>query len=163
MVAEPSVITVDENDIIHVSSGGRLVAWDLAPDPMNPGFDKFTAQACFPNDCVSFNAVGNGTAIVSSVAPSVANILGDFNADGTVDAADYPLWRKFLGAPDESMISNNGDGANGVDEGDYLLWKASFGEPGAGGSGSGQVPEPSSIGLLILGFIEFLRSVRSRR
>ncbi|MCO6042745.1 right-handed parallel beta-helix repeat-containing protein [Aeoliella sp. ICT_H6.2] len=52
---------------------------------------------------------------------------GDFNNDGTVNLADYVVWRNNLGAADESSINNHGDGMNGVDTADYQLWKDNFG------------------------------------
>jgi hypothetical protein len=52
---------------------------------------------------------------------------GDFNNDGRVDAADYVVWRNNVGALDEVLIGNNGDGVAGVGIGDYLLWKEYFG------------------------------------
>lgn len=146
MMAEPSVITVDENDIIHVSSGGRLVAWDLAPDPMNPGFDKFTAQACFPNDCVSFNAVGTGTAIVSAVAPAVVSLPGDFNGDGMVDAADFLAWRSSFGTASGATLADGDANVDGdVDGGDFLVWQQNFGPAPLSSAQSASVPESTTI------------------
>lgn len=64
---------------------------------------------------------------------SMPGLPGDFNADGTVDAADYVMWRKD----------------NGV--GSYADWAENFGAslPGSGGDGDGggSVPEPGA-GLL---------------
>ncbi len=136
MVAEPSVITVDENDIIHVASGGRLVAWDLAPDPMNPGFDKFTAQACFPNDCDSFNAVGIGTAIVS--AEFVAG-TGDFDFDGDVDGFDFLKWQR-------------GESPNPLSPSDLADWQTNYGMPPLVTAVS-LVPEPTSVLLALCGLL----------
>ncbi len=47
--------------------------------------------------------------------------LGDYNQNGTVDAADYVLWRKLVGTgalPNEGGVSNNL-----VDEADYQFWR----------------------------------------
>jgi hypothetical protein len=64
---------------------------------------------------------------------------GDFNADGSVDAADYVTWRKGLGA---AYLPN-----------DYDMWAANFGGTGFG-SGGGQsesaVPEPATSWLAFL-------------
>jgi glucose/arabinose dehydrogenase len=69
-----------------------------------------------------------------------ANLLpeGDYNEDGTVDAADYTLWRNTLGqsvlTPTISMnFIGHGREANGnrngvIDEADYEVWKEHFGE-----------------------------------
>jgi len=64
---------------------------------------------------------------------------GDFNQDGSVDAADYVLWRKTptsYGGPDG-----------------YNTWKQYFGTGGTGAGGSGAVPEPTSlIGIVLAAF-----------
>jgi hypothetical protein len=67
---------------------------------------------------------------------------GDFNGDGSVNAADYVVWRK-----------NDGSQA-GYDE-----WRANFGS--TSGSGNlGSVPEPSSFMLLAVGVVLGLRRYR---
>jgi hypothetical protein len=52
---------------------------------------------------------------------------GDYNNNGVVDAADYPVWRKTLA----QFVVNPGDGADGdesgqIDPGDYDFWRARF-------------------------------------
>ncbi len=74
---------------------------------------------------------------------------GDFNGDGTVNLADYTVWRDNLGAANEALINNAGDGQAGVDTADYDVWKTSFATSGAGASAS-QVPEPSGLVILLL-------------
>jgi hypothetical protein len=64
---------------------------------------------------------------------------GDFNADGQVDTADYVVWRKNGGTPEQ-----------------FDAWKANFGAVlGGSGSGSspGSVPEPATSGLLLAAWI----------
>jgi T5SS/PEP-CTERM-associated repeat protein len=66
----------------------------------------------------------------------VAGIPGDYNQNGTVDAADYVVWRKTDG------------GFPG-----YNLWRTNFGEPagsGSGASANATVPEPATLVMLIL-------------
>jgi hypothetical protein len=68
----------------------------------------------------------------------VAQLPGDFNRDGTVDAADYVMWRK--------TDSGNSQG--------YTDWQANFGEGTVAGGGSTSpsddgVPEPATPVLLI--------------
>lgn len=90
---------------------------------------------------------------------------GDYNDDGTVNLADYTIWRDNLGAADETSLMGNGDGLNGVDAGDYTLWKTSFG--GTGGAAAGAllgataVPEPSAV--LLLGAAACCCSLARRR
>ena len=67
-----------------------------------------------------------------------AGVPGDYNNNGTVDAADYVVWRNG-DSPDDSQAG-------------YDLWKANFGKPPGAGSGAalGAVPEPASIALLLV-------------
>jgi hypothetical protein len=71
----------------------------------------------------------------------------DFNGDGTVDAADYVVWRKGE-SPDDT-------------EAGYMQWKTHFGETGSG-AGGGVVPEPTACALLVLG-LSAVAGSRSRR
>lgn len=78
---------------------------------------------------------------------------GDYNNDGTVNAADYTVWRNNLGDATEQDINNAGDGLNGVDAADFTRWKQHYGDSSSG-SGSGAdanaaVPEPATWLLLI--------------
>ena len=67
---------------------------------------------------------------------------GDFNEDGTVDAADYVVWRTGLGTT--------------YTQADYDTWRANFGAtvgngtaaPGSAGGSSAAVPEPATWALL---------------
>jgi hypothetical protein len=85
-------------------------------------------------------------------------LAGDFNEDGTVDAADYVAWR-------------NNDAANGALPNDtglttqaerYSLWRAKFGNTSVGGGGqasSAAVPEPAAwlLALFAAAVLAFAR------
>jgi formylglycine-generating enzyme required for sulfatase activity len=74
--------------------------------------------------------------------------IGDFNHNGTVDAADYVVWRKT--------------GINGQQG--YNDWRSHFGQPAGSGSGAianATVPEPSTLLLAITAFATLL-TVRRR-
>ena len=86
-------------------------------------------------------------ALSLEVAPELP---GDFNADGSVDAADYSTWRDALGH--ETYLP--GDPTPGsVTVADYHVWRENFGRtPMAISSApapSTAVPEPSTIVLLL--------------
>jgi len=91
-----------------------------------------------------------------------APLEGDFNGSGTVDAADYVLWRKSIGTPTA-----------------YNLWKTNFGkssssglptvatgvvkyQPIAGSGGSAPVPEPATL-VLVIGAIAAIGFCRTKR
>ncbi|HEX2477502.1 MAG TPA: hypothetical protein VHK01_22285 [Lacipirellulaceae bacterium] len=77
-----------------------------------------------------------GVASLDSTEP----LPGDFNADGTVDAADYVVWRKNVGGQ--------------FDEADYLAWRTNFGRSnGTGANALAAVPEPSAFIALLVSVI----------
>jgi hypothetical protein len=87
-----------------------------------------------------------------NLAPPVTT--GDYNGDLTVNAADYTFWRDTLGQTGLPLGSGaDGDADGMIDDGDYDFWKLHFGEV-LGGAGSGViVPEPATLGLLLIGLI----------
>jgi hypothetical protein len=91
------------------------------------------------------------------VAP--AGIAGDFNNDGKVDAGDYVTWRK--NSSNGSLPNDNGLTTQAAR---FSLWRSSFGTPGSGSGslGGGAVPEPSTIGLAVIGMFSVLARRRRR-
>lgn len=86
---------------------------------------------------------------LAMLAPPVTP--GDYNEDGTVDAADYVVWRK-------------NPAAFGGDPDGYNTWRTNFGRTSSGGGalvGSAAIPEPAS--LLIAVFVVVGISSLSRR
>ena len=104
---------------------------------------------------------------VSVIRPGNITPTGDYNGNGTVDAADYTVWRDTFG----QSVATAGDGADGdlsgtIDAGDYAFWKSNFGTvipPGAGSLASaGAVPEPTCL-ILALSALAFVPRRRSER
>jgi prepilin-type N-terminal cleavage/methylation domain-containing protein/prepilin-type processing-associated H-X9-DG protein len=52
---------------------------------------------------------------------------GDYDGNGTVDAADYARWRAEFGQSVVAGSGADGDGNGVVDAADYILWRAYFG------------------------------------
>jgi hypothetical protein len=94
---------------------GALV--DVSGDPIRA--DEFTFE---------FSLVGGGTA-------------GDYNENGTVDAADFVVWRNSTG----SATSLPNDDTPGVGPDDYERWRRNFGN--TGGSGTGETLQ----GIVVIG------------
>jgi hypothetical protein len=81
-------------------------------------------------------------------------LTGDYNQNGTIDAADYVVWRKHL---NQSATIPNDATPGTVSADDYYVWRASFGLSGGPASASmltgdivndiqpAVVPEPFSI------------------
>ncbi len=111
------------------------------------------------------NPSGNPEAWLADIEPQ-STLLGDFNGDGTGDAADYVVWRK----------------TDGTQTG-YDQWRANFGtSPGVGSAARGEIvgatgsarltsaeqisattPEPVSIALAVAGFAGRIASLRRRK
>jgi hypothetical protein len=77
-------------------------------------------------------------------------VPGDYNNDGSVDAADYVVWRKNVGGPANSL-PNNADGGP-IRAAHFDTWRANFGmaESGSAARSHGTVPEPTSYLILIV-------------
>jgi hypothetical protein len=93
----------------------------------------------------------------------------DFNLDGTVDAADFGIWRSGDGLTSNTSFDQgdaNGDGV--VDAADYVIWRQSVGPATSlsgfadGSLGSSNVPEPAVVSFAIC-FAVFAGCQRMRR
>jgi hypothetical protein len=88
------------------------------------------------------------------IGTAAISLNGDFNSDGSVDAADYVVWRNGLGTthtPDQ-----------------YDVWRMNFGRTAAasGQSLHNAIPEPVTIPLAILALVAGLSAgtrIRARR
>ena len=89
---------------------------------------------------------------INVVVPEPTILAGDYNRDGTVDAADYTRWRNTLGNKVGQGTAADGDGGGRIGLPDYDVWKAHFGE-GTGGGGSAAVPEPTSVSFAAIALI----------
>ncbi len=81
--------------------------------------------------------------LASGMLSAAPGLPGDFNNNGTVDAADYVVWRNGLG----TTYTQN----------DYNVWRSHFGQTaGSGSLTGGAVPEPATTVVLIWGVFVLL-------
>jgi hypothetical protein len=87
-------------------------------------------------------------AVYADMGYPLANLFGDYNIDGAVDAADYVIWRKLLGTTHTPAY--------------YNVWHSSFGSTAAPGRvAPSPLPElPTS--MLLTWVTIFASSYRSR-
>jgi hypothetical protein len=84
---------------------------------------------------------------------------GDYNADGLVGAADYELWRATFGS--RSRLAADGNGDSRIDAADYVIWRNVV-ESIGGGAVVG-VPEPTTIGTLVIAALAGTGSLKLRK
>jgi hypothetical protein len=115
----------------------------------NPGSDA-AASTDFLN---ALTRLQPGMHPIDPIGPPPGSLVGDYNNSGTVDAADYTLYRDNLGL-DSSALQNN-DIAGTIDIDHYAQWSENFGNTAGAGS-SATVPEPCSCALVTLGLLAWL-------
>jgi polyhydroxybutyrate depolymerase len=93
-------------------------------------------------------------------------VPGDYNQNGTVDAADYVVWRKTRGQTGAGLAAD-GDRSGTIDQADYDVWRANFGAAAMTAaslaSGSHQVPEPSTFVIATVAIACLTVSAMQRR
>jgi oligosaccharide reducing-end xylanase len=108
-------------------------------DDNREGRDRQPVWGTTRDDLWHVSAAFPDAQLVDAPAP----LEGDYNSNGTVDAADYVRWR-------------DNPGAFGGDPGGFNTWKANFGKPapGAGsaldGGAAAAAPEPATLVLLLM-------------
>jgi hypothetical protein len=82
-------------------------------------------------------------------APLIPGIAGDYNQNGTVDTADYVVWRDTLGNTGGGLAAD-GNRDEIIDTGDYDVWKTRFGRTAtAVMSPPDAAPEPSTFWIAV--------------
>ena len=89
-------------------------------------------------------------------------LLGNYNGDSTVGAADYVSWRKSLGQSGIGLPAD-GSGNGTIDNADYLVWRNNFAVAAAASSGLAVgVPEPCGAALAVVTFLHVFTLRTSR-
>jgi hypothetical protein len=90
---------------------------------------------------------------------------GDYNGNGSVDTADFVIWRKALGQSNmtPSGFLADGDGDGQVDQDDYNLWREHYGETSViGPLSAAGVPEPATWLMIVVAFLPLLNAAGRR-
>ena len=69
---------------------------------------------------------------ISPVTATTPGVLADFNSNGTVDAADFVLWRNSQGT---STVLRNDPIGGTIGTAQYNLWRGNFGNATTSGAG----------------------------
>ncbi len=145
--------------------GGSLAAF------RSVSLGQIWSPVLYPSNDLTFTVLQADMTPVT--VTKVYAVAGDYNGNGTVDAADYVLWRDNVGSTTNLAADGNMNGV--IDTADYMVWRSNFGTSLPTGSGSSisggaslsagvSVPEPTGLLLALGGSIAALSvRVRGRR
>ncbi|MCA9187214.1 MAG: hypothetical protein R3E01_11090 [Pirellulaceae bacterium] len=152
-------IRKDGTTVDWIVDGIKLITVETAEFTSPPGGGNILFGHADINSSISedagidllFTLIDNIKVEVLEDEPGLA---GDYNMNGTVDAADYTVWKDSFGSTSDLAADGNGNGE--IDAADYTIWKDNFGNTGAVASVA-SVPEPSCLAMLGFGAIVLLR------
>ncbi len=114
------------------------------------------------SDILTTNPVSGSRLFIfdASVAELSSTILvGDYNDDGVVDAADYTVWRDNEGT---SNVLPNDPAGGTIGPQQYDNWRSNYGLAGTPVVSTSQAPEPTA-GLLMAIAVCGIAALRSRK
>jgi GH35 family endo-1,4-beta-xylanase len=138
---------------------------DVSSDPLGEALvrafkGEHDVSASFGEFSETLDAfLGDGGLDLEIVLPF---LLGDFNRNGKVDAADYVVWRRSLGTSVTPGTAADGNNDGQVTMADLNVWKQHFGESMPAGFAEASVPESSSNLLLLIGMSSGFAAFRRR-
>ena len=127
--------------------------WDAYSGGANGVIDAPTGFITI--DSIWFGGAGNAQIFLDNVSNNPLGLLAasaipaDFNGDGTVNTADYTMWRSLLGSEVTPGTKADGNGNGVIDAGDYILWRKRMSAGGGTSLAGAAVPEPGGILLVI--------------
>ena len=142
-------------DLVEAPDGNGFLAGILGFAAGGGNISRYSFNGTFLNTFASPAAPGQdgfteATAFV--VVPTQLMLVGDFNGNGVVDAADYVVWRNA--SPTATLPNDDTPGV--VDASDYQSWRANFGKStpaSASALGVASVPEPAGFLLLCIAIL----------
>ena len=140
-------------------SGGMSYVSDtitgIGPYTLNVMIGGLATPGIYPIVVMYAGDGQRGTDLGFDLQVMMAALAGDYNKNGTVDAADYVVWRGTLGST--SNLAADGNGNNVIDAGDYTVWRSHFGQTaGSGSVTSGAIPEPATLAMLLVGTLAII-------
>ena len=133
----------DNNEGLYLADGKNLIQIVREGVQWSPDFsaDNFLIGGLNENGQVAYSlrrldrfSFDSDHALVLYTPPV---LFGDFNEDGTVDTADYVVWRHNFGYSGSDFLGDHNN-SGVIDMGDYQIWRSHFGQSVITGAGSGE-------------------------
>jgi hypothetical protein len=130
-------------DDFNFNSSSTMTLIDVQPDLL---FGEFGNVTFVGNTMaqINYDTLNGDIFLNNFTRTGPAPVDGDYNNNGTVDAADYVLWREHLGTT-TTLPNDTTPGL--VSAADYDVWKANFDRGAGTGAAVASVPEPASLVL----------------
>lgn len=125
---------------------GPVSFWNDNPDLQPEYIGPYTTHAGLP----AWNPL-------AALAQLPNALLGDFNDDGSVNAADYAVWRESVGTG--RFLANSTASPLSVDQADLDLWLANY---GASRQTAAATPAPQPAACVLSGIAAVIAATRSR-
>ena len=147
------VLPVNLGDGVYVPQSGDQFPFLSSSGGSEGTFDALVLPALA--DGLKWEIQPGGVTTFLTVVESTI-LAGDYNADGSVNAADYTVWRDNVGG---TSLVNETVSLGVADEADYDVWKANFGATGPIAAGLARVPEPAAwflwLPFVVFGWLEY--------
>jgi hypothetical protein len=150
---DAQLINNDWNHIVLEFDGTQEMAHITVNDEPTESFSTDLDPQYSPTtfNLVQFRSEYHGFFDDVLISVPLAGDFGDYNGDGTVNAADYTVWRDNLGGDASAFADGSRDPGNSgpVNNADYDVWKMNFGmTAGSGSLSNATVPEPTALTLV---------------
>ncbi len=149
--------SIESGSGLYINGTGKLTI---------PGDRTETLTSYIENGRIYSNGVTGNVNLFDIAVDSAGNASGDYNDDGSVDAADYTVWRDNLGT--SNVLPNDSIGGT-IGTAQYDLWRSNYGASSsfmttltavvpAAPLAASAAPEPSAmllagvLGLALSGF-----------
>jgi hypothetical protein len=156
-----TIYSTDGTTVLSTANSQPAGVAESISNLMLPSAGKYFARVTGADDTIQ---------LYELALTAFAMLVGDYNHDGVVDAADYAVWRSMLGQSVAVGMGADGNSDGVITAADFNVWRSHFGQTSAGGSGSlvaqgSAVPEPGfgALTTLLLSASLFVRRHRCRQ
>ena len=147
-------VTVSTDDPLLgplANNGGPTMTHTLLPNSPATNLGSNSQNLSTDQRGASFSRVVGGFADIGAFEVQTVSspaLLGDYNLNQEVDAADYVLWRKTQGEAVVQYAGADGSGNEMVDPADYGVWRSHFGAVLAPASATALLISPAAAPLI---------------